>query len=87
MSNPLSKLVEFFRIQMSGAPVEHVEAAVAGIEQHVEAEISDAEARIKADVLAEVDRVLAEVGLARTAAPTPAAPAAADSAPPAPAAA
>jgi hypothetical protein len=44
VSNPLSKLVEFFRIQMSGAPVEHVEAAVAGIEKHVEAEISDAAA-------------------------------------------
>ncbi|MCJ2107880.1 hypothetical protein MKK70_21375 [Methylobacterium sp. E-041] len=50
MSNPLSKLVAFFRIQMSGAPVEHLENAVSSIEEHVAAEIEAALKPIRDDV-------------------------------------
>jgi len=38
-TSPLSRLVDFFRIQLAGAPVQRVEEAVAGIEQHVAEEI------------------------------------------------
>ncbi len=47
---PLSKLVEFFRIQLAGAPAERVEEAIAGIEEHVAEEIRVAVEPLKADL-------------------------------------
>lgn len=39
VTKPLSKLVEFFRVQIAGAPIANVEEAIAGIEEHVAEEI------------------------------------------------
>lgn len=47
MSNPLSKLLSFFKTQISGAPIQHVEDAVKGIEEHVAAEVEAIEQRFE----------------------------------------
>lgn len=52
MSNPLSKVVDFFRIQLPGAPVKSLEEAVAGIEEHLAAEISAAVEPLKDEIAA-----------------------------------
>lgn len=51
-SNPLSRFVDFIRIQLAGAPIERVEEAVAGIEEHVAAEIRAAVAPLEAEIAA-----------------------------------
>ncbi|GLS44396.1 hypothetical protein [Methylobacterium brachythecii] len=76
MSNPLSKLLSFLRTQISGAPLEHVQDAVKGVEEHVEAEIRSAVDAVEAKFEARI--VAIEKGLGITPPEPPAAAAAAE---------